>query len=169
MPSLSKIMIVLTCVALAACGQKPGDAGTGGLPPAGMGPDAGVVGSFPPNSPEFFTQTVGDRVLFAVDQHTLDASAIAVLNAQADWLLSNPNYNITIEGHADEQGTREYNLALGARRAQSVENYLLSKGVALTRMRTLSYGKERPIEVCSVEACYAQNRRAVTVLAGGIG
>jgi len=92
-----------------------------------------------------------------------------VLQGQAQWLNSNPAYAIIIEGHADEQGTREYNLALGARRASAVQDFLISQGVAPNRMRTVSYGKERPIEVCSDEACYMKNRRAVTVLSMGAG
>lgn len=91
-----------------------------------------------------------------------------VLEGQANWLLTNTDFTAVIEGHADEQGTREYNLALGARRANTVREYLVSRGVADNRLRTVSYGKERPIEVCSVEECYAKNRRAVTVLAGGL-
>jgi peptidoglycan-associated lipoprotein len=91
------------------------------------------------------------------------------LDGQADWMLRNTEYSAIIEGHADEQGTREYNLALGARRAASVQQYLVSRGVASSRLRTVSYGKERPLEICSAESCYEQNRRAVTVLSAGAG
>jgi len=111
---------------------------------------------------------VGDRVLFEVDQHTLTAQARQVLDGQADWLLRNADYDAVIEGHADEQGTREYNLALGARRANSVLEYLLSRGVPADRLDVVSYGKERPIEICSAESCYAKNRRAVTVITAGV-
>ncbi|MCL4158778.1 UNVERIFIED_CONTAM: hypothetical protein GTU68_049454, partial [Idotea baltica] len=90
------------------------------------------------------------------------------LNAQANWLTTNADYSAVIEGHADEKGTREYNLALGARRANAVREYLVSRGVAGNRLKTVTYGKERPIEICSEESCYARNRRAVTVLAGGL-
>jgi peptidoglycan-associated lipoprotein len=90
------------------------------------------------------------------------------LDGQANWLNQNSDYQAIIEGHADEQGTREYNVALGARRANAAREYLVSRGVSGNRLRTVSYGKERPIEVCSQEACYAKNRRAVTVLAGGL-
>jgi peptidoglycan-associated lipoprotein len=90
------------------------------------------------------------------------------LVGQARWLTSNPDYIVTIEGHADEQGTREYNLALGARRANAAREFLISQGVAGSRLQVVSYGKERPLEICSNEACYAKNRRAVTVLAGGL-
>jgi peptidoglycan-associated lipoprotein len=122
-----------------------------------------------PTSIEFFQQNVGDRVLFEVDQSTLNSDAMSILNAQAQWLNSNVDYSIVIEGHADEQGTREYNLALGARRAASVQEYLGSMGVSSNRMRTVSFGKERPLQICSDESCYSQNRRAVTILNSGLG
>ena len=89
-------------------------------------------------------------------------------NTQATWLTTNSDYIAVIEGHADEQGTREYNLALGARRANAVREYLISRGVAGNRLKVVSYGKERPIEICSVESCYTKNRRAVTVLSSGL-
>jgi peptidoglycan-associated lipoprotein len=89
---------------------------------------------------------------------------MATLDRQAQWLALYPRYTVTIEGHADERGTREYNLALGARRAQAANDYLVSRGVAPTRLRTISYGKERPVALCSEDSCFAQNRRAVTVL-----
>jgi peptidoglycan-associated lipoprotein len=120
-----------------------------------------------PASPLYFQQSVGDRVLFAVDQHTLSDSARVVLNAQAQWLLMNADYTAVIEGHADEQGTREYNLGLGSRRANAAREYLITQGVPAARLKTVTYGKERPIEICSVESCYQKNRRAVTVLAAG--
>jgi len=127
-------------------------------------PNAISQGSLDPSSPQYFNETVGNRVLFAVDQSTISAQGAAVLDGQARWLAQNPSYIAVIEGHADEQGTREYNLALGARRSNAVREYLVSKGVADTRMRTLTYGKERPLEACSTEACYAKNRRAVTII-----
>ena len=114
-------------------------------------------------------QTIGDRVLFAVDTSTLTPEGRAILLGQAQWLASHPTYAAIIEGHADEQGTRDYNIALGARRADSVRNFLISQGIAGRRMQTVSYGKERPIAVCSDESCYTQNRRAVTVLSNGAG
>ncbi len=122
-----------------------------------------------PASPAYFQNTVGDRVLFAVDQSTLSDEARQTLTAQAAWLQANTDYSATIEGHADEQGTREYNLALGARRASSAKEFLVSRGIAADRLRTVSYGKERPIAICSDESCYSQNRRAVTVLRVGTG
>lgn len=117
-----------------------------------------------PTSPAYFQQAIGDRVYFAVDQSSIDESARVVLRSQADWLAQNSEYNITIEGHADEQGTREYNLALGARRANAAREYLVSMGVSGNRIQTVTYGKERPAEICSAESCYAMNRRAVSVL-----
>ncbi|MGR3501726.1 peptidoglycan-associated lipoprotein Pal [Pseudaestuariivita sp.] len=121
-----------------------------------------------PNSPEYFAQTIGDRVLFEVDQATLTASGRSTLDGQARWLTENGVFQAVIEGHADEQGTREYNLALGARRANAVKEYLVSQGIPESRLRVVSYGKERPIEICSDEACYAKNRRAVTIISGGL-
>ena len=120
-----------------------------------------------PASPTYFQQQVGDRVLFLVDQYTLTAEAKAVLDGQADWLSLNTDYQALVEGHADEQGTTEYNLALSARRANAVKEYLASKGIATSRMRTVPYGKERPAELCANESCYSLNRRAVTVIAAG--
>ena len=121
-----------------------------------------------PASPLYFQQAVGDRVLFSVDQSTLDSTAQVILDGQAEWLTANSDYNAIIEGHADEQGTREYNLALGARRADAAREYLLSKGVAAARLKVVSFGKERPIEICSQESCYALNRRSVTILSTGL-
>lgn len=120
-----------------------------------------------PSSPQFFSQTIGDRVLFEVDSSTLTAAGRATLDGQAGWLATNSDYLAVIEGHADEQGTREYNLALGARRANAVREYLISQGLSAARIRTVSYGKERPLAVCSEESCYAQNRRAVTIISIG--
>jgi peptidoglycan-associated lipoprotein len=144
-----------------------GDGATGGFQPQLPGSGAIGQGSLDPSSPAYFQQTVGDRVLFAVDQSTLNDDGRANLAGQALWLSNNPSYTAIIEGHADEQGTREYNLALGARRASAARDYLVSQGISAGRLRTVTYGKERPIEVCSSEACYAKNRRAVTVIAAG--
>jgi peptidoglycan-associated lipoprotein len=116
-----------------------------------------------------FNQTVGDRVFFATDQTDLSPTAQATLDKQAAWLNQYNRYTFTIEGHADERGTREYNFALGARRAQAVHDYLAAKGVSPSRMKTISYGKERPVAVCDDISCWSQNRRAVTVLNGAPG
>ncbi|MEW9919268.1 peptidoglycan-associated lipoprotein Pal [Marimonas sp. MJW-29] len=170
---MNKVVTMVTLVAglaLSACTNpnRFGADGAGGtLGNSGAG--AIVPGSAnDPTSAAFFQQSVGDRVLFAVDQSTLTTEARQTLDAQATWLLTNADYQAVIEGHADEQGTREYNLALGARRANAAQEYLISRGVPASRLRVISYGKERPIEICSNEACYAKNRRAVTVLAGGL-
>jgi len=113
---------------------------------------------------QYFITKIGDRILFEVDNSGLTALAKATLNSQADWLLLNSEYQVLIEGHADEQGTRDYNLALGARRAQMVKEYLISRGVDPNKISIVTYGKERPVENCSAEVCWSQNRRAVTVV-----
>ncbi len=162
---LSKFAALGALALVAACTNNDPSALGGGA-----GGNGAIVPGSPsdPRSPAYFQQAIGDRVLFAVDQSTLSPEAQTILQGQAQWLLANTDYVATIEGHADEQGTREYNLALGARRANAVREYLISRGVAGTRLKTVSYGKERPIEICSEEACYAKNRRAVTVLSGGL-
>lgn len=149
---------VVALAVLAACSTP--------IPDSGAGVGAGAAAEYPVNSPEYFTQSIGDRVYFDVDQAALTPQARAVLDAQAQWLADNPAFTATIEGHADERGTREYNLALGARRAEAVRSYLVSRGVAESRLKTVSYGKERPEALCSAESCWSQNRRAVTVLSG---
>ena len=117
-----------------------------------------------PNSIAFFKKNVGDRVLFAVDQSDLDQLGKNILLGQVEWLQANKDYKIIIEGHADERGTREYNLALGARRANSAREFLVSRGIKSSRIQTVSFGKERPVELCSNENCYSENRRAVSVV-----
>jgi peptidoglycan-associated lipoprotein len=117
-----------------------------------------------PGSQQDFVVNVGDRVFFETDSSELTEQARATLDKQAQWLNNYNRYSFTIEGHADERGTREYNIALGARRAQTVREYLVSRGIAVQRMRTISYGKERPVAVCDDISCWSQNRRAVTVL-----
>jgi peptidoglycan-associated lipoprotein len=117
-----------------------------------------------PGSQQDFVVNVGDRVFFETDSSELTEQARATLDKQAQWLSNYNRYAFTIEGHADERGTREYNIALGARRAQTVREYLTSRGIAAARMRTISYGKERPVAVCDDISCWSQNRRAVTVL-----
>ena len=113
---------------------------------------------------KYFIEKIGDRILFEVDNSGLTALAKTTLNSQADWLLINVEYQVLIEGHADEQGTRDYNLALGARRAQIVKEYLISRGVDPNNISIVTYGKERPLENCSAEVCWSQNRRAVTIV-----
>ncbi|MEY8800792.1 peptidoglycan-associated lipoprotein Pal [Leisingera sp. XS_AS12] len=168
---MSGFKLVIAAVAvlgLTACGNTPWSDDVNGGAGAGAG-GAGIgVGALDPASPAYFRETIGDRVLFANDQSSLSPAAQATLQGQARWLTQNPDYVVTIEGHADEKGTREYNLALGARRANAAREYLISQGIAGSRIKVVSYGKERPLEICSEESCYAKNRRAVTVLAGGL-
>jgi peptidoglycan-associated lipoprotein len=123
-----------------------------------------MAGAATPGSQQDFVVNVGDRVFFDTDSSELSEQARATLDKQAQWLNNYNRYAFTIEGHADERGTREYNIALGARRAQTVREYLISRGVQAQRMRTISYGKERPVAVCNDISCWSQNRRAVTVL-----
>src|ERR1700721_1885734 len=144
--------ILLAALAMTACANKP-DMGQGAF-----------AGSAVPGSQQDFVVNVGDRVFFESDQTDLSPQAIATLEKQAQWLQSYPRYSFTIEGHADERGTREYNIALGARRAQSVRTFLASRGIDPGRMRTISYGKERPVAVCNDISGWPQNRRAVTVV-----
>jgi len=113
---------------------------------------------------DYFIKNIGDVVFFEVDNSGLTALAKLTLDKQAEWISLNIGYQLLIEGHADEQGTRDYNLALGARRAQIVKEYLISRGVDPSNISIVTYGKERPIENCSAEVCWSQNRRAVTVV-----
>lgn len=147
-------------VFLAACAQNQNEADSGAI--------AGAAGTGPGTVQEFQV-TVGDRVFFETDSVELTAAARATLDRQAQWLLLYPQYTVIIEGHADERGTREYNIALGGRRAAAVEAYLISRGVAASRITTISYGKERPVAVCNDISCWSQNRRAVTVVNAGPG
>lgn len=126
-------------------------------------------GANTPGSAQDFVVNVGDRVFFESDSTDLTSTATATLDKQANWLQRYPRYTFLIEGHADERGTREYNFSLGERRAQSVKDYLGSRGIASGRIRTVSYGKERPVAVCNDISCWSQNRRAVTVLDRGAG
>jgi peptidoglycan-associated lipoprotein len=128
-----------------------------------LGADA-MANAATPGSQQDFVVNVGDRVFFESDQTDLTPQATATLDKQIQWLQTYPRYQFTIEGHADERGTREYNIALGARRAQSVKAYMTAHGIDQSRMRTISYGKERPVAVCNDISCWSQNRRAVTVL-----
>jgi peptidoglycan-associated lipoprotein len=144
---------LLAALAMAACAPSRNDFG-----------QAGLAGAAVPGSQQDFMTNVGDRVFFESDSTDLTPQSIATLDKQAQWLSTYNRYPFTIEGHADERGTREYNIALGARRAQAVRDYLHSRGVEASRMRTISYGKERPVAVCNDISCWSQNRRAVTVL-----
>ena len=143
-------------LSLAACANTPNQNGL---------TNAGVAAT--PGSQQDFTVNVGDRVFFDTDSSALSEQARATLDKQAEWLDRYSNYTFTIQGNTDDRGTREYNLALGARRAQIVRDYLVSRGVTANRITTISYGKERPVAVCENESCWSQNRRAVTVLNAG--
>ena len=161
---------MLAAAALAAGCTGPDEEG----PQAGAGTGAGAAdasagqgGVSDITSTEYFNAVVGDRVFFATDRFDLDAEAQATLRQQAEWLADNPAVTATIEGHADERGTRAYNLALGARRANAARNFLIAQGVAPGRLESVSYGKERPVALCSEPRCWSQNRRAVTVVARG--
>lgn len=132
---------------------------------AGDGMSAGAP---KPGSQQDLAVNVGDRVFFAYDKYDLSDDAKATLARQAEWLKKYSNVGVTIEGHTDERGTREYNLALGDRRANSARNYLVSMGIPSSRITTISYGEERPEATGSDEASWAQNRRAVTVVTGGV-
>ncbi len=143
-------VLVFGALAIAGCAKTP--------EPVAM------AGAAAPGSQQDFSVNVGDRVFFDTDSSELSEQARATLDKQAQWLNQYNRYAFLIEGHADERGTREYNIALGARRAQTVREYLVSRGVPAQRMRTISYGKERPVAVCNDISCWSQNRRAVTVL-----
>lgn len=151
-----KYLSLIAAVALiAACDTTPKDgSGAGG---------AGQT-SIRPGSQEDLAQNVGDRIFFGTDRSDLSTEARATLGRQAGWLKTYPNVTVTIEGHADERGTREYNLALGERRATAVKNYLLAQGIQNGRVKTISYGKERPAVLGSDESSWAQNRRGVTTV-----
>jgi peptidoglycan-associated lipoprotein len=160
--ALKLAMVVAVTFTLGACAKNPNDGGSGG-PGAGFG----AGGAATPGSQQDFVVNVGDRVFFESDSSEINSAGIATLDKQAQWLNQYSRYSFTVEGHADERGTREYNFALGARRGDAVKNYLSAKGVAASRIRTISYGKERPVSVCDNISCWSQNRRAVTVLGGG--
>ncbi len=130
----------------------------------GYGNGSGYGGPVTPGTARDFSVNVGNTILFPTAQTTLTNEARQLLQKQARWLNQYPNYTITIEGHADERGTREYNLGLGAKRAQSIKNYLARTGVRAARLRTISYGKERPVSVCDNISCWSKNRRGVTLL-----
>lgn len=162
-------LLLASTMMIAGCSKKKVEP----LPPVAEGTDTGsqvdpnaVAGQIIPGSQEDFLQSVGqsgDHILFDTDRFNIDAQDQATLQSQAQWLARYPNSRVSLEGHADERGTREYNLALGERRANSAKNYLASLGVDASRIQTVSYGKERPAAMGSDESSWAQNRRAVTV------
>ncbi len=147
-------------LAMAACAKNADD------PALGLNGGYGAGGAGAPGSPQDFATNVGDRVFFESDSSELTSTAQATLDKQARWLQQYSRYAFTIEGNADERGTREYNFALGARRAEATKSYLIARGIPAGRIRTISYGKEKPVAVCNDISCWSQNRRAVTVLGG---
>lgn len=164
-----KLMLGAAVLAMAACAKKP----PAELPPAPAQQPAETStmptepvnqGPVPGSRADFMAQAGSDRIFFGTDQYDIDAEDRATLDRQAAWLVKYPNVQITVEGHCDERGTREYNLALGERRANAAKNYLVSAGVAVGRISVVSYGKERPAVPGDDEAAWAQNRRAVTVV-----
>ena len=178
----AKVVAVLCAgLAFAACARTPGEEGLAGLAgggdsryAAGQSGDGfgrsglgGRPGRGAPGSQEDFAQNVGDRVFFESDSSDLTPKSQATLDRQVAWLQRYDRGAFTVEGHADERGTREYNFALGARRAETAKQYLVARGIPASRIRTISYGKERPVAVCNDISCWSQNRRAVTVITGG--
>ena len=163
-----KLAAVLgAALAIGACAKNPADdpAALAGYGAGGGGRGGAAI----PGSPQDFAVNVGDRVFFDSDSSELSPTAQATLDKQARWLQQYTRYSFVVEGHADERGTREYNFALGARRAEATKDYLVAKGIPASRMRTISYGKERPVATCDDISCWSQNRRAVTVLSGAAG
>jgi peptidoglycan-associated lipoprotein len=160
--------LVGALLVLAACSSTPETPppAAGSQIPGGGGPSGGGIGSrnIVPGSQQDLEAAAGDRVYFAFDRSDISPEAREILARQADWLRRYPNLAVTIEGHCDERGTREYNLALGERRAQAAKNVLVASGIPAARISTISYGKERPAVVGSTEEAYTQNRRAVTIV-----
>ena len=166
---LVKFACVASLLFVAACQPKPAPTPPAPPPPApAPAPTPAPQARGPiPGSLEDFRVNVGDTVHFAYDQYNIESGDQGTLGKQAAWLQRYPAVRVTVEGHADERGTREYNLALGARRVNAVKEYLVAQGVSAGRIETVSYGKERPICTASDESCWAQNRRGVTVITGG--
>ena len=156
-----KFAVALCCVlALTGCSKK----NTPNLEAENAGLGAGASS---PGSEADFATNVGDRVYFVVDQADLTPEAEEILSKQAVWLQKYPGVSIQMEGHSDERGTREYNIALSARRATAAREFLIAQGVEANRISSIAYGKERPAALCDAEQCWTQNRRAVTVITGG--
>lgn len=160
-------LVIAICLTLTACAKKAPEQ----LPPA-PGADADIPGDrsgeiVKGSQEDFLASTVSDRILFDTDQYDVDAQDQAILQSQVVWLSANPTVHVLVEGHCDERGTREYNIALGDRRANAAKNFLVMLGVDPSRISTISYGKERPAAMGSDENTWAQNRRAVTVTIEG--
>jgi len=177
----AQLTLIAALLATAACSKKkplpppPPPATAPAMAPSSSGntdtamaaPSAVGTANIPGSVADFKATSGSDTVLFGYDSYEIDDTARGVLGKQAEWLARYPGVKVTIEGHADERGTREYNLALGDRRANAAKNFLGAQGVATARIATISYGKERPVAEGSDEAAWAQNRRAVTVIIGG--
>ena len=164
---LTLTAVIAASLALGACSKKapqqlPPDPG----PAVSTGSTEGTTTAPTPGSQADFVAVMQgqDTIYFETDRYNVDSADVAALQSQAQWLMRYPNKRATVEGHADERGTRDYNLALGERRANAAKNYLVSLGVPAARLTTISYGKERPVALGSNEAAWAQNRRAVTVV-----
>lgn len=156
-----KITAACCCfLALAACSKK-------NTPDLEAGAGNGSIGQARPGSEQDFATNVGDRIYFIVDQSDLTPEAQEILTKQAKWLKQYSGILIQVEGHSDERGTREYNIALSARRATATREFLIAQGVNPKRISSIAYGKERPAALCDAEQCWSQNRRAVTVITGG--
>lgn len=160
-------LMALSMFAVGACSKKAPEQ----LPPAPVGTETGEgYSDYNPNAvvpgsqQDFIASVSSDRIFFGFDQYNVDAEDQATLRSQAQWLQRNPAVRVLLEGHADERGTRDYNIALGERRANAAKNFLVSLGINSSRIEVLSYGKERPASIGSDEESYAQNRRAVTVV-----
>lgn len=160
---LKYLLIAAAALVLTACESAPDDqAGAGTSPQTGANSTVGApTDQVVAGSREDLVQQVGDRVFFGFDSAELTSDSRATVDRLAAWMQQNPTVTLTVEGHADERGTREYNLALGERRASAVRQYLIALGIAPTRVGTISYGKERPAVLGSNEAAWAQNRRSV--------
>jgi peptidoglycan-associated lipoprotein len=167
--STLKFAALSAALLLGACTHKQEAVNTAPPPAAPPPPPmaAPVTSSIIPGSAQDFKVNVGDTVHFALNQYNIEDSDKGTLGKQAAWLSRYPSVRLTVEGHCDERGTREYNLALGARRANAVKEFLVAQGVAAGRLETVSYGKERPICTESSEDCWSQNRRGVSVITGG--
>lgn len=161
-----KLFALSAALILAGCESKPKEA-VDNAPPSSAPQSSEPMSTIVPGSAEDLRVNVGDTVHFDYDRYDILESDRAVLQRQAAWLGKYPSVRVTVEGHCDERGTREYNLALGARRANAVKEYLVSLGVSTGRLETISYGKERPMCTESSESCWAQNRRGVSTITSG--
>jgi peptidoglycan-associated lipoprotein len=157
--NLRPLSLLAGLLLLAACSQNPATNAN-----SGAATNAPATSSVVPGSSQDFIQNVGDRVFFDFDKSVIKPEGQQTLQRQAQWLQKYPNVTVTVEGHCDDRGTREFNLALGERRANSVRNALVALGVSANRVKTISYGKERPAVLGDNEAAWAQNRRGVTVI-----